>query len=75
MLLVYYIFRADDLILDNQLVCYSQGRLISPVLNIPQLSIVLCVGFPQITLKCPLLWSLFGSHLGSHVGKLYGCSF
>lgn len=33
MSLVHYVFRANQLILDNQLICYySQGKLISPAL-------------------------------------------
>jgi hypothetical protein len=40
-----YVFRADHLALDKQLVSSSLGKIISLALSIPHLPIVLCVGF------------------------------
>ena len=39
-----YDFRAEHLGLDKQLTCSSLRKLISPVLNIPQLPVILCEG-------------------------------
>lgn len=43
---VTYMFaiRADNLVLENQLVYSSVGNTISPTLSIPWLPVVLCVG-------------------------------
>ena len=38
-----YVFRANSLVLDNQWVCSSLGKTISPILGIPQLPVVLCL--------------------------------
>lgn len=39
-----FIFKADDLLLDNQLVYFSLGKTIFFTLNIPWLPVVLCAG-------------------------------
>ena len=56
---LHVISRADHLILDNQLVCSSLGKTISPAHLIPQLPVVLCLGlrpgelsFPWFMLAC-----------------------
>jgi hypothetical protein len=38
------VFEADHLVLDNQVVCSSLRKTISPTLGIPQWPVVLCVG-------------------------------
>lgn len=45
--------RADNLILDNQLVWSSVGNTISPTLSIPWLPVVLCVGLSPPGLSQP----------------------
>lgn len=42
-LLCMHVFRADPLVLDNQLMCFSLGRATSPTSSFPQLSVVLYV--------------------------------
>lgn len=74
------VFRADSLVLNNQSVCSSLGKAISPALGIPWLSIDLYVrlklpGLSPTTLLCLLVLPLFNPCLGSHVGKTFGCSF
>ena len=35
-----YVYEDDHLVLDNQLVCFSLGKRISPALSVPQLKAV-----------------------------------
>jgi len=43
-----YVFRDEHWILNNQFVCSSMGKTISPAVHIPELPVVLPVGFrPQ----------------------------
>lgn len=73
-----YVFRADRLVLENELVCFSLGRA-TPFIHIfPRWPVVLCVGLrPLGFFLCGLAGSLmsfiFSSRLGSYV--VLPCSF
>lgn len=68
-------FRADHLVLDNQLVFFPWGRLfLLPSAFLSCLQFFVwgwwgLVSFPVLVLACPLVASLFRSWLGSHVGE------
>jgi hypothetical protein len=69
-----YVFRADHLVLDNQLVCFSLGRATSShscfySFACSSLNSVEAFCFPPslCSLACLLIISLFGSHLCSHI--------
>lgn len=74
-ILLKYVFRDENLVLDDQFVCSSPGKTISPTLNILELSIV-CVGlvpcghFSVHFGICLLASSLFSSSLSNHVGRI-----
>jgi hypothetical protein len=68
------VFRAKHLVLDNQSVCSSLRNAISPVLCIPYMLIVLCVGLRPLglssdPLKYLFLLSFLSSYLGNHIGE------
>lgn len=74
-----YVFKIDDLMLDNQLVCSFLGKTISLIVSIPWFLLVLCVElgmleFPQPTLLHLLLF-LSISCSGCHVGETFGIYF
>ena len=67
-----YIFTTEHFVLDNQLVCSSLDKTISPILGIPQLLLDRCKMLNHHELSpTTLLWvlSFFISCLGSHVGE------
>lgn len=68
-----YIFRVDHLVLNNQLVCTSLGKTVSPI-SVFLVALVHYPGlwslrFPLSKLAYLLVSSLFRSCLGSHVGE------
>jgi hypothetical protein len=70
-----YIFRADPLALESQLVCSSLRQTTAAAFSFPQMPVALLVGlrlhglFSASTLSCPWVSSLFGSHLSNHVNE------
>lgn len=42
--IIMYVFKTDHLVWADQLVCSSPGKTVSPILSIPQLPAVLCLG-------------------------------
>lgn len=59
-------FSNNILISDNHLVCYSLGKAISPILKIPLLPIVLCVGLRP----CGVFPIFFGTSIGVFLVQL-----
>lgn len=64
---MFFFFRSDFLALDNQFVCFSLGKTISPAPMSPQLPIVLYIGLRPC--------SLFRIHRALKFLKLFGYSF
>lgn len=69
-----YVFRTDQLALDNQTTCSYLGKSISPTRSFPQVPGVLCVelrlpGPSFIYFHMSVVVVLFSSYLGSYVGE------